>query len=735
MERERLLRRMAAQDDALITLISASAGYGKSTLAGQWCERAQRPFAWINLDHSDNDPVVFLSSIAHALDRLDPVAPELLSELTARKPRIFDFVLPSLTLELDRVSPVELILDDAHELTEAGSLEVLDLLLDGIRPGTHVTLVTRTALHLPLARRRVTGNLVEITADDLAFDPGEISAMAAVTGMNLSGDALRLVADRTEGWPAGIALAFQALDESATVADVARTITGDQSEIADYLAEVILDRETEERRRFLLATAVLPQMTGSQCDAVARTTNSAETLAELAAENSFVIALDDHRRWYRYHHLFAELLRSELERSDPDLVRACLSRAAVWYEQNGGNPGEAFRLARECSDFETAGRVALASVDEFARRGRLEILRLWLSDCRHEQIEADPQLALAAAWVNMLLGEPDKAQRYAAAAEVGDLDIPSADGARSFRSALASFRTVLAAHGIQQMLADAELVCNAEREATTRCFFRGSLAAGTARLLLGQPDKAVEVLRESLTLSRDRPGLVHLRIQCLGYLSFAAAKTGDWSAARKTAQEAAALSAQEGLDHTLPGAIALTARACVHAHDGDFDRAEAALASARRVSHLFCGSRWLQADANIRWGNISLDLGDRIAAQEHVDAARAALAGYEEPGMLAYWLEELERRLSCLADLQITPAEIRVLPFLPTHLSIREIAACLYVSPATVKTHVSSVYGKLDASTRSEAVARMQSLGLHLARLQFEDDEHRGGIPVLDGGR
>ena len=374
-----------------ITLISASAGYGKSTLARQWCERSQRPVAWINLDSSDNDPLAFLNSIAHALDRLDPIAPELLAELTAPKPRILDFALPAITRELDRLSPLELVLDDAHELTEHGSLDVLDLLLDGIRPGTHVTLVTRTALHLPLARRRLTGNLVEIRAEDLAFDPGEIRELAATRGMDLPDDALEVLGDRTEGWPAGIALSFQALDESATAADVARTITGDQRQIADYLVEVVLDQETEERRQFLLATSVLSELTPQLCDAALGVTNSAEMLAELEAENSFVVALDDHRRSYRYHRLFAELLRSELERTDPDRARECLSRSAAWYEQNGGNPGEAFRCARECSDFSLAGRVALASVDEFARRGQLEDLRLWLSDCRDEQIEADPR--------------------------------------------------------------------------------------------------------------------------------------------------------------------------------------------------------------------------------------------------------------------------------------------------------------------------------------------------------
>ena len=217
-----------------------------------------------------------------------------------------------------------------------------------------------------------------------------------------------------------------------------RTITGDQRQIADYLVEVILDQETEETRQFLRATSVLSELTPQLCDAALGVTNSAETLAALEARNSFVVALDGHRRSYRYHRLFAELLRSELERTDPDLARECLSRSAAWYEQNGGNPGEAFRCARECSDFSLAGRVALASVDDFARRGQLEDLRLWLSDCTDEQIESDPGLALAAASVYMRLGELEKAQRYGAAAEAAELDALSADEAVSFRSALAT---------------------------------------------------------------------------------------------------------------------------------------------------------------------------------------------------------------------------------------------------------------------------------------------------------
>ncbi len=470
---------------------------------------------------------------------------------------------------------------------------------------------------------------------------------------------------------------------------------------------------------------MLSELTPQACDAVLSVTGSAERLAELERSSSFVVALDDHRRSYRYHRLLAELLRAELERSDPRLARECLSRAAVWYDQEAARPGEAFRCARACEDFELAGRVALASVDGFASRGRLETLRRWLSGCSEEQIESAPSLALAAASVCMRMGELEKAQRYGAAAGAANAETTNE---------VLTFRSALAPRGVRQMLSDGELVCEARRTASARCRLEGALAVGTAHLLLGRPGVAADTLRASLVLSRGRPDLAHVRIQCLGYLAFAAARTDDWSIARKAAQEAAALSAEAGLDDALPGGIALTARALVLAHDGHLERAGAELARARRVRNLFGGTRWMQADINIHWGNLSLDTGDRLAAQEHIDVARAALAGYEDPGMLVCRLEDLERRRCSLTDLHITRAEVRVLPFLPTHLSIKEIAAQLFVSPATVKTHVSSVYAKLDASTRSEAVARMHELGLHLGGSRLEHDPGMDGAPLLAGG-
>ena len=269
---------------------------------------------------ADDDPITFLSSVTHAIDRLDPVAPELLDEFAARVPDLVDVVLPCLVAELERLSPLELILDDLQEITQARTLSALSFLLEVVAPGSQVVLATRTGTELWLARQRLSGNLLEIRADQLAFGIDETRALADSTGAQLSEEVFGLLCERTEGWPAGIALALHALPEPVSAEDIAQTITGEQREIADYLIEVMLDREPPERRRFLLATSVLAQMTAPLCDAILEVDNSSEVLAEMERTNSFVIALDDHG-WYRYHTLFAELLRSELDQSDPQARR------------------------------------------------------------------------------------------------------------------------------------------------------------------------------------------------------------------------------------------------------------------------------------------------------------------------------------------------------------------------------------------------------------------------------
>ena len=315
----------------------------------------------------------------------------------------------------------------------------------------------------------------------------------------------------------------------------------------------------------------------------------------------------------------------------------------------------------------------------------------------------------------MFQGEGAKAQRCALAAERGDVDGPSADGASSIRSSLANLRSVLAYGGIHQMLADAEHVYAAERDNGARWVVDSCRARGMAKVLLGRPDEAISALREGL-IATTAAELAASRVFCLGYLVFAAAESGRWSEARKWARDAKALIAERNLVHDLPALIAYTAKATVLVHDGDLYRAAQQLAEAESLGHLLAATRCLTADMELRWGELSLHLGERLRAREHVGIAGAALNGYSDAGDLPSRFIALEKRIARATDLQLTPAELRILPFLPTHLLVKEIAARLHLSTATVKTHLHSIFNKLDVSTRSEAVDRMEQLGLEAAR-------------------
>ena len=315
-------------------------------------------------------------------------------------------------------------------------------------------------------------DLVEIGTALLALDANETRDVAASGGLELSEEAAEALRERTEGWAAAVVLATLSL-RGRDDADIrAAGLSGNQEQIADYLVEEVLKSQPEHLKRFLLGTSILERMSAPLCDAVLGIDDAAGSLEALARSNAFVVPLDDHREWYRYHHLFGDILRAELKRRHPELLRVYLRRAAAWCEAHG-TPGEAFAYAYESGDLAQAGRIALAYRDEFARRGQSESVRLWLERCTEEEIASDPQLSLAAAWVFGYLGDRARARRFVAAAERGPLDVASADGASSLRSALANVRTALAPDGIPQMLRDAELVYVSEKKAGTRWLIRG----------------------------------------------------------------------------------------------------------------------------------------------------------------------------------------------------------------------------------------------------------------------
>ena len=602
-------------------------------------------------------------------------------------------------------------------------LAILLFLVDQVRTGSQLVLLTRGDPRVPLSRLRASGDLVEIDTALLALDAKETQDVAASGGLELSEQEAPALCERTEGWAAAVALATLSLRGRDDAAVRAAGLSGNQQQIAAYLLEEVLGRQHEHLKRFLLGTSILDHMTAPLCDAVLGTDDAAGSLETLAHSNAFLVALDDHQEWYCYHHLFRELLRAEVKRCHPELLPVYFGRAADWCEQHG-SPGEAFAYAHASGDLAQAGRIALAHRQECVWRGQVESLRLWLEPCTDEEIASDPQLAIVAAWVFGYLGDAPRARRVLAAAERGPLDVASSDGASSLRVALANLRTALAPDGIPRMLRDAELVCESEK-AGTPSFLSGRRAMGVAYLLLGRPQEAVNVLRGIIAVSSHPPELSHLRVFSLTYLAFAAAEMGDRRNAQRWATEAIWLVAQQHLEKTTHGAMAYTAGALVHQQRGDPTEAARQLENVRRLRPLLRGAWWLNADLALRCADISLDLGDLPGALELAQVAGDALQDLPDAGTLPARLQRLEERITRGQDYGLTPAELRLVAFLPTHLSLKQVAARVHLTRSTIKTQVASMYDKLGVPGRTEAVEIIEQLGLGSteARVRLPDPD------------
>ena len=715
VKRKRLLARLADSREQRVVLICASPGFGKTILASQLSRGDPRPSCWIHLEDSDNDPVVFLSDVVRMLWGHISISPRIRHELGSPAPRIDEVVLPLLREQLASSNPLLLMLDDVELVRDPGSLEILSFLVGNAPEGSQVVLATRSEPAIPLARLRAAGEVLDLGPSDLALDVSETRELLAACGVELTEEEAEAVRERAEGWAAGIALAMLSPKGRALARDVPRTAIGSSRDVTAYLMEEAVESQAPAIQEFLFGTSVLRRMSPALCDAALEITNSGQLLAELEHESLFVAQVDAYGEWYRYHDLFRELLEAELRRrAAPEVVAGVLRRAAAWHEDHG-DPNEAFEYAHACGDLARAGRIMFRSGEERIARGQIGTVRRWLERCTPEQMSSHPPFALTGSWVAALSGDAAEARRLLAVAETaGDLDAPSPDGSTSLRSTVANLRATVAPEGVSQMLQDGEYVVAAEQGSSPRWLMDGWRAVGTAHLLDGRPDKAIAAFAQLLSLTAGHPDQNHLTMYGLGFSALAAADLGDWRRARKWGREAHAVTTESGLGHVVQSAPAYAAHATVLLHDGLLPQAEKALESIRRIFPKLHAMRWLEADVSLRGGNLWLDLGDVDEALELADVARAALTHYPDTGNMLTRLAGLDARLSSGGDLELTPSELRLVPFLPSHLSLQEIGDRLYLSRATIKTHTDSIYRKLDVSSRSAAVERLEAVGLSL---------------------
>jgi LuxR family maltose regulon positive regulatory protein len=482
-----------------VTLVSAQAGFGKTTALARWAStRATvgQPVAWLSLDPGDDDPAVLWPRLVAALDRAAPGTVGGARTAAEQGAGVVTALLDDLDLLDD---DLVVVLDDLHVLRAPEVLDGLALLVERLPPRVRLVLATRADPDVPLARLRSRGELGEVRADDLRFTGEEVTTyLAAQVGAVLDPQQVATLAERTEGWPAALQLAALSLRGREDVAGFVADFSGNDRHVVDFLVEEVLRRQPDEVRAFLLRTSVLGRLTGPLCDAVTGGRDGAAVLERLERDNVLLVPLDDRRRWYRYHHLFADVLRARLEREHPEDVAELHRRAARWWERHDA-PAEAVEHALAAGDGDLAGALVEAAVPAL-RAGRQEAtLRRWLEALPEPAIAARPGLGVAYAGMLLVHGEVagverrlDAAERWLdAAATAPDAAAGTPDAAAAPPDAggapLAAVRTQVALFRAAQARArgDGEATVRHARRALDSAAEDDHLAHGAAAGLLG----------------------------------------------------------------------------------------------------------------------------------------------------------------------------------------------------------------------------------------------------------
>ena len=640
-----------------------------------------------------------------------PVDPAILDLLQLRTPPIHDRILPSMAASLSVAEPFVLALDDGHLLTNDTCWRLVATLLEHVPKGTQLAVGTRSSPALPLARLRAADELAEYGPADLAMDRRETRELLRLHDRALDPAALDDLLGATEGWAAGLRLALLAGADPST-GDWLPDVRGDHRAIAAFLTEEVLERQSEELQRFLLHTSILDRLSPELCRAVTGDDRAAENISTLARESSFITAMDERDEWFRYHHLFGELLANLQRRRAPAELPELHRRAAEWHQAHGDSE-RAVRHWLAAGDAAAAAWPTFTAIQELVDRGQVESARHMLDSFTDRQLSEHVALTMAAGWLyGTVIGDPVKGERWRRAActvPVGDELMP--DGYTSWRTFQAGLRAFLAPDGATRMLADAELALSCEPEGSPD-IAETSRPLGVAAYLNGHPRRAARIFRDVAD--------THVQGDCVSYalafLSLIAADEGRWDDAERLDREALELTPTMTLDVS-PGMFLalpmLLAHARVLARNGEAEAQSVIERTERYLGDMVPQIPWRVIMIEVMLGEVELFRDDLAAAERWLRRAEATLATSPDPGMLRGRARRLREALEerRLAD-PLTAAERRVLDLLPTQFTAPQIAARLFVTTNTVKSHMKHAYIKLGVTTRTAAVERGRELGL-----------------------
>lgn len=539
VERSLLLERLDRGLQCALTLVSAPAGFGKTTLVGAALARSKQPAAWLALDEEDNDPARFLSYLVAALQTVQAGLGQELQRALQSVAAGSAAAVPLLTGLINEIAetarPFVLVLDDYHVVVDPEVDEAARFLIEHAPPCLHVVIATRADPPWPLGRLRARGEMVELRAADLRFTPEETAQyLNDVMDLGLSLEQIAALDARTEGWIAGLQMAALSLQGRQDAAAFIREFGGSHRFILDYLVEEVLGRQPPALQDFLLKTSILDALAAPLCDAVTGGQDGRANLAHLEQANLFVVPLDDDRRWYRYHHLFADLLRSRLAQGQPGQLPLLHARASTWYQQNGFL-AQAVTHAVACGDLDRLDALMQGGALLAISLGQAPSLWKWLAAQRPETLQARPWLCLAQAWGLVFAGRTDEVNALLEQAE--QAHVPAA--ADRLAGQVAALRaTVLNMDGETERAA-AVLRTALDRMSAEDRELRVMAAASLVDALCagGDLQGGLRAAHESVAIS-EASGDVHAAVDALGALAYIQVRQGHLTLASATCREA-----------------------------------------------------------------------------------------------------------------------------------------------------------------------------------------------------
>jgi LuxR family transcriptional regulator, maltose regulon positive regulatory protein len=717
VQRSALLARLARTPDVPLVLVSAGAGFGKTTLAAQWAAQDRRPHQLVRVGRFMDDPVTLALHLVDALESVEADAGGTRAVITATEPRFSAVALPALTrLAASPPRPYVLVVDDIHLLRDPDCHEVLHAVSRGIPKGSQLALLSREKLPEAIARARAEGRLVEVGADDLAFRDAEGLRLLSTLGVPLTEAQARDVVARSEGWPVGLYLMALAAGEQGPGRVSAVAPSGSDRYVLDYIRGEVLTGLPPRTRELLRRTSVVDELDVGLCDVLVKRRDSARVLAGLAQRLQLVVPLDGAGRRYRYHHLLADALRVELTEQEPWLEPELHRRASSWYEA-AGDWDSAVRHAQAGDDLARVSRLVWAGVPACIASGHPDRLRAWLDGLDERQIASDPWLTLSAAWLGLQSGDAARMTRWLLTADehAGD-GWPTRAGEDAYSASLAAIHVTVGDRGLEGTI---ELCRGIQRCLPKDSGFRAAsfLNEGVALVLTRRPELGVASLREGERFARALR--VHVvEANALAWQGIVALMDDDWADAAPLISRAAELVRLHHLDRLATSATSVTTVALLQAARGHKDEARASLSAARRLTgQVRQLAPWFAVAGPLVQARVALLLGDAALARTLCAEAK----GHMGPDLAGTVLEDFlsgtqallhEARTDGIAPDTLTPAELRLLQYLPSRLTFPEIGAHLFVSQNTVKTHALSIYRKLGATSRNEAVDRARALGL-----------------------